>query len=29
MTLAVTPGGDGTAFDHADWSDARLECRPD
>ncbi len=26
MTLVVTPGGDGAAFDHADWGDARLEC---
>lgn len=26
MTLVVTPGGDGNAFDHADWGDARLEC---
>jgi len=22
----VTAGGDGTAFDHADWGDARLQC---
>jgi hypothetical protein len=29
MTLVVTPGGDGNAFDHADWGNARLECRPD
>jgi NPCBM/NEW2 domain-containing protein/parallel beta helix pectate lyase-like protein len=29
MTLVVTPGGDGNAFDHADWGAARLECRPD
>jgi NPCBM/NEW2 domain/Right handed beta helix region len=26
MTLVVTPGGDGNAFDHADWGDARLAC---
>jgi len=26
MTLVVTPGGDGNAFDHADWGNARLEC---
>jgi hypothetical protein len=26
MSLVVTPGGDGNAFDHADWGDARLEC---
>lgn len=26
MALVVTPGGDGTAFDHADWGNARLEC---
>jgi beta-galactosidase len=26
MTLEVTPGGDGNAFDHADWGDARLAC---
>jgi hypothetical protein len=26
MTLVVTPGGDGPAFDHADWGDARLQC---
>ena len=29
VTLVVTPGGDGNAFDHADWGNARLECRPD
>jgi hypothetical protein len=29
MTLLVTPGGDGNAFDHADWGNARLECPPD
>jgi len=22
----VTAGGDGAAFDHADWGDARLQC---
>jgi hypothetical protein len=26
MTLVVTPAGDGNAFDHADWGNARLEC---
>jgi NPCBM/NEW2 domain/Right handed beta helix region len=26
MVLRVTPGGDGNAFDHADWGDARLGC---
>ena len=26
MTLEVRPGGDGNAFDHADWGDARLAC---
>lgn len=26
MALVVTPGGDGNAFDHADWGDARLAC---
>jgi hypothetical protein len=26
MTLVVTDGGDGNAFDHADWGDARLAC---
>ena len=26
MTLRVTAGGDGNAFDHADWGDARLSC---
>ena len=26
MTLVVSPGGDGNAFDHADWGDARLAC---
>ena len=24
LALVVTPGGDGNAFDHADWGDARL-----
>ena len=26
MTLVVRSGGDGPAFDHADWGDARLAC---
>jgi hypothetical protein len=26
MTLVVTPGGDGNAFDHSDWGGARLAC---
>jgi hypothetical protein len=26
MTLEVRSGGDGNAFDHADWGDARLAC---
>ena len=26
MSLVVTTGGDGNAFDHADWGDARLAC---
>jgi hypothetical protein len=26
MALVVSPGGDGNAFDHADWGNARLEC---
>jgi hypothetical protein len=26
MTLLVTPAGDGNAFDHADWGNARLAC---
>jgi len=26
MVLRVSPGGDGNAFDHADWGDARLGC---
>ncbi|HVQ89301.1 MAG TPA: NPCBM/NEW2 domain-containing protein, partial [Actinomycetes bacterium] len=26
LELVVTPGGDGNAFDHADWGDARLDC---
>ncbi len=26
MELVVMPGGDGNAFDHADWGDARLAC---
>ena len=28
MALVVKPGGDGNAFDHADWGDARLACTP-
>jgi hypothetical protein len=27
MDLVVTDGGDGNAFDHADWGDARLTCQ--
>jgi hypothetical protein len=27
LTLRVTDGGDGKNFDHADWGDARLDCR--
>jgi len=26
LTLVVTDGGDGPAFDHADWADAQLHC---
>ncbi len=26
MTLVAKPAGDGNAFDHADWGDARLGC---
>ena len=26
LSLVVTRGGDGNAFDHADWGDARLDC---
>ena len=26
MSLEVRSGGDGSAFDHADWGDARLAC---
>jgi hypothetical protein len=26
LELVVTPGGDGNAFDHADWGNARLAC---
>jgi len=26
LTLEVRSGGDGNAFDHADWGDARLAC---
>jgi alpha-galactosidase len=28
MALVVDEGGDGNAFDHADWGDARLSCEP-
>jgi NPCBM/NEW2 domain-containing protein len=28
MNLVVTDGGDGNAYDHADWGNARLACRP-
>ena len=27
MALVVTDGGDGNAYDHADWGDARLSCQ--
>lgn len=27
LTLRVTDGGDGKNFDHADWAEARLDCR--
>ena len=27
LALVVTPGGDGNAFDHADWGNARLGVR--
>jgi hypothetical protein len=27
MNLVVTDGGDGNAYDHADWGNARLGCR--
>jgi hypothetical protein len=27
LALVVTPGGDGNAFDHADWGNARLACQ--
>jgi hypothetical protein len=27
MALVVDEGGDGNAFDHADWGDARLSCQ--
>jgi NPCBM/NEW2 domain/Pel9A-like, right handed beta helix region len=27
LTLVVTPAGDGNAFDHADWGNARLVCQ--
>jgi beta-galactosidase len=26
LTLVVTKAGDGNAWDHADWADARLSC---
>lgn len=26
LTLAVTDGGDGISYDHADWADAALSC---
>ncbi|MCY7369592.1 MAG: NPCBM/NEW2 domain-containing protein [Polaromonas sp.] len=28
LRLNVTGAGDGTAYDHADWADAKLECGP-
>jgi len=28
MALVVDDGGDGNAYDHADWGDARLSCQP-
>jgi hypothetical protein len=28
VALVVTAGGDGPAFDHADWGNARLACAP-
>jgi hypothetical protein len=28
IALVVTAAGDGSAFDHADWGDARLACVP-
>jgi hypothetical protein len=27
LSLVVKEGGDGNAFDHADWGDARLSCQ--
>jgi hypothetical protein len=27
LALVVTPGGDGNAFDHADWGNAGLACQ--
>jgi NPCBM/NEW2 domain-containing protein len=27
IALVVTDGGDGNAYDHADWGDARLSCQ--
>lgn len=29
LTLAVTDGGDGNAYDHADWLDLELDCAAD
>ena len=26
LTLIVTDGGDGTAYDHGDWANARATC---
>ncbi len=28
LRLVVTDGGDGTAYDHADWADAMITCGP-
>jgi len=28
LRLVVTGAGDGIAYDHADWADAKLECGP-
>jgi beta-galactosidase len=28
MALVVSPGGDGNAYDHGDWGNARLACQP-
>jgi hypothetical protein len=27
LSLVVTDGGDGNAYDHADWADARVQCQ--